>query len=79
MQDAKARFSELVRRAKQEGPQHVTVHGREEVVIIGADDFRRLAGERSGEALVDALQMSPHRSMSIEPPRLRMRVRDVDL
>jgi hypothetical protein len=48
-------------------------------VIIGADDFRRLAGERSGEALVDALQMSPHRSMSIEPPRLRMRVRDVDL
>lgn len=79
MQDAKARFSEVVRRAKDEGPQHVTVHGREEVVIIGADDFRRLAGERSGEALVDALQMSPHRSTSIDPPRSRMRVRDVAL
>ena len=79
MQDAKARFSEVVRRAKQEGPQHVTVHGREEVVVIGADDFRRLAGDRTGQALVDALQQSPHRSTNIEPPRSRMRVRDVDL
>ena len=79
LQDAKARFSEVVRLAKQEGPQHVTVHGREEVVVIGADDFRRLAGERTGQALVDALQQSPHRSTNIEPPRSRMRVRDVDL
>jgi prevent-host-death family protein len=79
LQEAKARFSEVVRRAKQEGPQHVTVHGREEVVVVGADDFRRLAGERSGRALVDALRMSPQRSTSIEPPRAPMPVRDVDL
>jgi prevent-host-death family protein len=79
LQEAKARFSEVVRRAKFEGPQHVTVHGREEVVVIRADEFRRLAGARSGKALVDALQRSPHRSTSIEPSRLRMRLRDVDL
>jgi prevent-host-death family protein len=79
LQDAKARFSELVRRAKQEGPQHVTVHGREEVVVIGADDFRKLAGDRTGQALVEAMQQSPHRSTSIEPRRVRMPVRDVDL
>jgi prevent-host-death family protein len=79
LQEAKARFSEVVRRAKKEGPQHVTVHGREEVVIIGADDFRRLAGERSGKALVDAMQTAPHRSTGIEPSRTRMPVRDVDL
>ena len=79
MQEAKARFSELVRRAKQEGPQHVTVHGREEVVVIGADDFRKLAGDRTGQALVDAMQQSPHRSRSLEARRLRMPVRDVDL
>ena len=79
MQEAKARFSEVVRRAKQEGPQHVTVHGREEVVVIGADDFRRLAGERSGKALVDAMRASSHRSTSIELSRVRMLVRDVDL
>jgi prevent-host-death family protein len=79
LQEAKARFSEVVRRAKEEGPQHVTVHGREEVVIVGADEFRRLAGGRSGKALVDALQTAPHRSARIEPSRTRMPVRDVDL
>jgi prevent-host-death family protein len=79
LQEAKARFSEVVRRAKEDGPQHVTVHGREEVVVIGAEYFRRLAGERSGKALVDALQSGPHRSAAIEPPRTRMPIRDVDL
>jgi prevent-host-death family protein len=79
LQDAKARFSELVRRAKRDGPQCVTVHGREEVVVIGADDFRRLAGERSGQALVDAMQASPHGAADLEPVRTRLPVRDVEL
>jgi prevent-host-death family protein len=79
LQEAKARFSELVRRATQEGPQHVTVHGREEVVVVGADDFRRLAGERTGQDLVDAMQASPHRLANLEPRRERLPVRDVDL
>jgi hypothetical protein len=48
-------------------------------VVVGADDFRRLAGDRSGQALVDAIRMSPHRSTSIEPSRGRMPIRDVDL
>jgi prevent-host-death family protein len=78
LQDAKARFSEVVRLAKQQGPQHVTVHGREEVVVIGAEDFRRLAGERTGQTLVDAMQQSPHRATNLEPRRSRMPVRDVD-
>jgi prevent-host-death family protein len=46
LQDAKARFSELVRRVRSEGPQHVTVHGRDEVVVVAADEFRRPKGER---------------------------------
>src|SRR5258707_14789288 len=33
LQDAKARFSELVRKVRSEGPQHVRVHGRDEVVV----------------------------------------------
>ena len=37
LQDAKARFSELVRRVRSEGPQHVTIHGRDEVVVIAAE------------------------------------------
>ncbi len=79
LQDAKARFSELVRRAHSEGPQHITVHGREAVVVVSAEEFRRLEGERTGELLIAALQASPQREIDIEPRRERMPVRDVEL
>jgi prevent-host-death family protein len=79
LHDAKARFSELVRRAHSEGPQHVTVQGREEVVVISADDFHRLKGDRSGWLLVDLLRDSPLRDVTIEPARTRSPVRDVTL
>ena len=79
LQDAKARFSELVRRVRSEGPQHVTVHGRDEVVVISAEDFRRLKGDPTGEALIAAMQASPHRDIEIEPTRAPMPVREVVL
>ena len=79
LQDAKAHFSELVRKARSEGPQQVTVHGRPEVVVISADDYRRLAGERSGEALIEAMQASPYPEIDIEPGRTSLPVRDVTL
>lgn len=79
LQDAKARFSELVRRVHSEGPQHVTVHGRDEVVVIAVEDFRRLQGSRTGSALVEAIQASPYREIEIDAPRMSMPVRDVGL
>lgn len=79
LQDAKARFSELVRRARGDGPQHVTVHGREEVVVISAEEFRRLKGARTGAALIAALQASPCPEIDIAPARAPMPVRDVTL
>ncbi|MBS0244849.1 MAG: type II toxin-antitoxin system Phd/YefM family antitoxin [Proteobacteria bacterium] len=79
LQDAKARFSELVRRVHSEGPQHVTVHGRDEVVVISAEEFRRLKGERKGDALIEVLQQSPHRDVEIAPTRGAMPVRKVEL
>jgi prevent-host-death family protein len=79
LQDAKARFSELVRRVRSEGPQHVTVHGRDEVVVVSAEEFRRLKGERSGDTLITAMQASPSLDIDIEPKRGRMPVRGVDL
>ena len=79
LQDAKARFSELVRKVRSEGPQHVTVHGRDEVVVIAAEDFRRLKGDLTGEALVAVMQASPYPDIDIEPRRSRLPVRDVAL
>jgi prevent-host-death family protein len=79
LQDAKARFSELIRRVKSEGPQLVTVHGREEVVVVSADEFRQLKGEITGQALIDAMQASPHRDIDIALPGVVAPVRDVAL
>jgi antitoxin Phd len=42
LQMAKAQFSEVFRRARTEGPQHVTKQGKEEVVIISKEEFDKL-------------------------------------
>jgi prevent-host-death family protein len=44
VQDAKQRFSELIRTAQVEGPQVVTRHGQEIVVVIDPSEFRHLQG-----------------------------------
>ena len=41
LQEAKQRFSELVRRTLEEGPQVVTRHGEEVVVVVPAEEYRR--------------------------------------
>ena len=79
LQDAKARFSELVRKVRSEGPQHVTVHGRDEVVIIAAEEFRRLKGAKTGNAPIKAIQASPRRDIDLAPGRAAMSVRGVAL
>ncbi|WP_298323947.1 type II toxin-antitoxin system Phd/YefM family antitoxin [Asticcacaulis sp.] len=79
LQEAKARFSELVRRVQADGPQHVTVHGREEVVVISAAEFRRLKGAETGQSLIDAMRAAPSSDLDFdfEPIRDPARVRDV--
>lgn len=81
LQDAKARFSELVRLAHSEGPQHVTLHGRDAVVVVDAQQFQKLKGERTGQLLIDALQASPHREidLTVASQRTPMPVRPVKL
>ncbi|MFN0316190.1 MAG: type II toxin-antitoxin system Phd/YefM family antitoxin [Burkholderiales bacterium] len=79
LQDAKARFSELVRLVRSEGPQLVTIHGRDAVVVVAAEEFRRLRGEVTGQALIDAMRASPYRDTEIEPSRMPMPVRRVKL
>ena len=46
LQEAKQRFSEVVRQALEEGPQLVTRHGREAVVVLSAEAYRSLEGTR---------------------------------
>ncbi|MGH7062601.1 MAG: type II toxin-antitoxin system Phd/YefM family antitoxin [Stellaceae bacterium] len=53
LQEAKARFSELVRRAREQGPQHVNVRGAPAVVVVSEQDFARLTSPRP--SIVDHL------------------------
>lgn len=79
LQDAKARFSEVVRKAKSEGPQRITVHGREEVVVVSVEEYRRVKGERTGQALVQVLGDSPLADVKMDRVGMRGRVRGVKL
>ena len=79
LQDAKARFSELVRLVHRDGPQHVTVHGRDEVVVVSAQEFHRLSGAQTGAALLDALQSCPYPDADFDASGFAMPVRDVVL
>lgn len=45
VQEAKQRFSELLRAAASEGPQIVTRHGQEIAVVIDVTEFHRLRGD----------------------------------
>jgi prevent-host-death family protein len=53
LQDAKARFSELVKRAREQGPQHVSVRGEPAVVVVSAEEFAKLTSPR--RSIVDHL------------------------
>ena len=79
LQDAKSRFSELVRLAQRNGPQRVTLHGREVVVVVNASEFQRLQGQRTGQLLIDSLQASPAPEVELAPSRSPMPVRPVKL
>ncbi len=68
LQDAKAQFSEVVRRAMEQGPQYVTRSGDNAVVVVSARDYARLAGH-GGQSLVHFLAASPLASVVLDSPR----------
>jgi prevent-host-death family protein len=42
VQEAKQRISELLRRAKTDGPQYITKHGEQVAVVLDIDEYHRL-------------------------------------
>jgi prevent-host-death family protein len=79
LQDAKARLSEVVRQAQQRGPQRVTLHGRDAVVVVRADEFDRLRQPISGRDIVAALATSPLAEVNFERMTIKSPVREVSL
>ena len=76
LQEAKSRFSEVVDLSLEEGPQMVTRRGREAVVIISAQEYRRMTG--GAPSLITTLLNAP-RGEPLEVERSRESIRDLVL
>lgn len=80
LQDAKARFSELFRRALEDGPQRVTRHGRAAVVVLPAEEYERLLNAHAQKgSLVRFFADSPLAGSGIQLERQRDYGRTVEL
>jgi prevent-host-death family protein len=71
LQEAKAKFSELVQKAIEEGPQTVTRRGKPSVVVLSAEQFELMKKRQID--LKDLLRSAPWHELEIErdtsPPR----------
>jgi prevent-host-death family protein len=76
LQEAKSRFSEVVDLTRTEGPQMVTRRGAEAVVILAAEDYRRLIGDAPN--LIDHLLNAP-RGEALVITRSKETIRNLDL
>jgi prevent-host-death family protein len=56
LQDAKARFSELVRRARGGKPQHVTVHGKDAVIVVDAERYEIRPKSRASRTMAGFIE-----------------------
>lgn len=73
LQEAKSRFSEVVELSLREGPQMVTRRGHDAVVVLSANEYRRLSGASS--SLFRVLRNAP-RGEPLQVERSREAVRN---
>ena len=74
---AKVRFSEVVDRAREQGPQAITKNGRPAVVVVSIEEWTRKTGRKG--TLADFFAASPLRGSGREIERVRGGTREVDL
>jgi prevent-host-death family protein len=77
VQEAKQRFSEVLRAAEAGEPQIVTKHGEEVAVVIDIAEYRRLRGEAVG--FMDYLRADPAADADFEVDRRPDFPREIDL
>ena len=80
LQTAKAKFSEVFRRARTEGPQRITRQGKEGVVMISDEQYERLTGKaRQPKSIVQFFRESPLVGVDLDLERDKDTGRDVAL
>ena len=77
LQDAKNKFSNLVDKARHDGPQVVTKHGKDAVVIIAIEDYQKLNKPTSD--LISFFKNSPLSDITLDIAREKSPSRDIEL
>ncbi|MBK6743182.1 MAG: type II toxin-antitoxin system Phd/YefM family antitoxin [Hydrogenophilales bacterium] len=77
LQEAKARFSEVVKSAVSEGPQVITLRGEPVAVLISAHEYARLTGHKPD--FVEFLRQSQLLGAALEIDRDHSLVREIEL
>ena len=77
LQEAKARLSEVIKQASEEGPQTITMRGEPTAVVISKDEYERLRRPRVN--FVEFMRKSPLYGVSLDLKRDRSLVRKFDL
>ncbi len=76
VQEAKARFSQLIQEAKAHGPQQITHHGKIVAIIISSKEYERLKGSKI--SLLTFIQNSPLKGLELDISRDQSLTREVD-
>lgn len=80
VQTAKARFSEVFRLARMQGPQHITKQGKEGVVMISDEEYDRLVRRsHQPKSLVQFFRKSPLVGLDLKFERNKDITRDIEL
>jgi len=74
VQEARARFSELLEASLAEGPQIVTKRGKEAAVLVPIAQWRKLE-KLAKPSLKEFLLASEPRTEELTPPRRKLRLR----
>ena len=77
LQDAKNRFSEVVQKAIEQGPQIITRRGVKTVVILSVEDYQQLTQPKVN--IVDFFRKSPLKDAKIDLTRDEDIGREIDL
>lgn len=77
LQEAKNQLSEVVRKARSEGPQVITLHGTDAAVVVSAKEYGRLLRPRG--KLVDFFRKSPLAGVELNLARGRDTGRKIEL
>jgi prevent-host-death family protein len=75
--EAKARFSEVIDRALNEGPQTITRKGRKAVIVVSAAEWERRTKRRG--SLVEFFESSPLRGSGLQIERSKEGPREIGL